>query len=395
MIKRVPADFIVEEKADLPLRPGGEYRVYSLRKSGWTTVDLVRHLSRVSGIPAVGFSYGGKKDKHGLTTQHVAVRDPRDISRSGEDFSLRAVGLMDRPMGPDLIQANAFTVTVRNLAEAAPFERNIVESRRSGFPNFFDDQRFRSYDPERGFFAEKILRRHWNGALQVYLTSAAESASRAERERKSKLFESWKDWPACWGLARDSLEKRVFGFLVQHPKSYPGALRLIPEEEVAMRYAAFQSHLWNELLRRLIRLKIKALEEVKGQEGSYLFWRRLDADSLGYLQALEIPTAAASPEFPNELTASLYAEILAEKELRPGMFRTKELRRVGFRSFMRKALLLPGDLRVLDSAEDDLHPGREKLTISFSLPRGAYGTVLIKRLELDIGEDPGPMENGK
>ena len=31
---------------------------------------------------------------------------------------------------------------------------------------------------------------------------------------------------------------------------------------------------------------------------------------------------------------------------------------------------------------DDLHPGRRKITLSFSLPRGAYGTMLIKRLSL-------------
>jgi tRNA pseudouridine13 synthase len=395
VIKRVPADFIVEEKAGLPLRPDGEYRVYELRKSGWTTPDIVRQLSRTTGVPGSLISYGGKKDKHGITSQFVALRDPRDLSRRGKDFSLRAVGFMDRPMGPDLIQANAFTITIRDIPGLTPLERNIEEAGQWGFPNFFDDQRFRSFDPERGFFAEKILRRHWNGALQVYLTSAPEGTSKIERERKAKLFKSWRDWPACLILAREPLEKAIFAHLARQPRDYPGALRLIPEDEVAMRYAAFQSHLWNELLRRLLGKKVGALEEVRGRDGSYLFWRRLDADSLSYLQALEIPTAAASPEFPNELTASLYAEILEEEGLRPGMFRTKELRRVGFRSFMRKALLLPGDLRVLDSGEDDLHPGREKLTISFSLPRGAYGTMLIKRLELDIGEFRGPMKNGE
>jgi tRNA pseudouridine13 synthase len=31
-------------------------------------------------------------------------------------------------------------------------------------------------------------------------------------------------------------------------------------------------------------------------------------------------------------------------------------------------------------APDELHPGRNKVTLRFSLPRGAYATMLIKRL---------------
>ncbi len=150
-----------------------------------------------------------------------------------------------------------------------------------------------------------------------------------------------------------------------------------------MRYAAFQSHLWNELLRRLVRRKIGALEAVRGSDGPCLFWRGLDPATMSYLEALEIPAAAAKMEFQDELTAAIHADILREAGLKPGDFRTKELRKVSFRSFLRKALLLPRDLKILESGGDEIHPGRKKLTISFSLPRGAYGTMLIKRLGLE------------
>jgi tRNA pseudouridine13 synthase len=387
VIKRLPADFVVDEQADLPLRPAGEFRVYSLKKSGWTTLDLIRQIARAANIPLSRISYGGKKDKHGLTSQFIAIRYRQDLGRRGRDFSFEAVGFMDRPMGPDLIRANFFAVTVRDLADTRPLERNAEEVRRSGFPNFFDDQRFRSYDPERGFFADKIVRRHWNGALQVYMTSTAADATKKERARLAAVLGSWKDWPACLRLARTPFEKAVFEYLAGHPADYRGALRLISEEEVAMRYAAFQSHLWNELLRRLVRQKIGALEEVKGIDGPYLFWRNLDSGTISSLEALEIPAAAAKMEPQDELTAAIHADILREAGLKPGEFRTKELRRVSFRSFLRKALLLPSDLKILESGADELHPGRKKLTFSFSLPRGAYGTMLIKRLGLEFPAD--------
>ncbi len=382
MIKAVPEDFVVEEKADLPLRPEGEYRVYSLKKRHWNTLDLVHHLSRTLGLPFSLFSYGGKKDKHGLTSQFITIRKSGDFSREGRNFSLESGGFMDRPMGPDLITGNVFTVTIRDLGDVSPLEFNLEEVRKSGFPNFFDDQRFRSYDPERGFFAEKILKRHWNGALQVLLTSSGVDDTRAERERKAALFKNWKDWPLLLNMAEDPLEKRIFGYLNGHPKSFDQALHRVPEEEVGMLYAAYQSHLWNETLRRLLRMKIKGPAEVPGREGGYLFWPEIDAEAFSYFGSLDIPTAAPKMEFSDDLSRSIFEDILGEKGLSRGSFRTKTLGRVYFRSFQRKALVITDGLRVLSSGVDELHTGRKKWTISFSLPRGSYGTMLVKRLGL-------------
>jgi len=382
MIKSIPEDFIVEEKADLPLRKKGEYRVYLLQKSHWNTLDLIHLLSRSLSLPLEKFSYGGKKDKHGLTQQFITIQDQRDYSREGKNFTLKSRGFMERPMGPDLIQGNSFTITMRNLGGLDLLEKNINEVKKSGFPNFFDDQRFRSYDPEKGFFAEKILKRHWNGALQVYLTSSGPDLSGKERERKGTLFKNWKDWQKCLSYAQGPLEKRIFSYLSEHPKDSARALHLIPQEEVSMLHAAFQSHLWNQVLRRVIKLKIKELVEINSVEGSIFFWRNIDEGALSYLNNLEIPTPAAKMNFPDNLTRFLYEEILKEKNLKTSSFRTKMLRKVYFRSFKRKAIISPDDLCIVDKGDDEFHPAKKKMTISFFLLRGAYGTMLVKRISL-------------
>jgi tRNA pseudouridine13 synthase len=386
MIKAKPEDFVVEERAGLPLRPDGEYRVYLLRKWHWNTPDLIHYLSRTLNQPAERFSYGGKKDKHGLTSQFISIRNAGDFSHKGKDFSLESRGFMNRPMGPDLIQGNAFTVTIRDLEDIGPLETNFEKAKKTGFPNFFDDQRFRSYDSERGFFAEKVLKRHWNGALQAFLTSAGPDDSKSERERKAALFKNWKDWPLLLTLASGPLETGIFGLLNGSPNDLARALHRIPEEEVSMRYAAYQSHLWNELLRRLIKRKIRNPKDVPGREGHYLFWDEIEVEALSYLGALEIPTAAARMDFGDDLTRSLFEDILTERGLTPGSFRTKALRKVYFRSFQRKAIVVPEDLQALGLGNDELHPGKKKWTISFILPRGSYGTMLIKRLTLMPGE---------
>jgi len=125
---------------------------------------------------------------------------------------------------------------------------------------------------------------------------------------------------------------------------------------------------------------------VPGREGGYLFWHETEAETLSYLSTLEIPTAAAKMDFADDLTRSLFDDILMEKGLTLGSFRTKALRKVYFRSFRRKAVVIPERLQAIGVGNDELHPGKMKWTISFVLPRGSYGTMLIKRLVLKPGE---------
>ena len=59
--------------------------------------------------------------------------------------------------------------------------------------------------------------------------------------------------------------------------------------------------------------------------------------------------------------------------------RMKHLREPFFAKGERAVLALPEELH--GQAEvDELHRGRRKLRLSFTLPRGAYATMLIKRL---------------
>ncbi len=184
-------------------------------------------------------------------------------------------------------------------------------------------------------------------------------------------------------MAENPLEKRIFCHLIEHPKNSVEALQLIPAEEISMQYAAFQSHLWNEVLRRLIRQKVNQVEKVKGKEGEYLFWGKIQEGPRRYLLDLEIPTGAVKVHWPDEFTRSIYEQILEERGLRTASFRTKALHKSYFRSVLRRAVIIPDNLRVGRSGKDELHPGKKKLTLSFSLPRGAYGTMLIKRLSLN------------
>lgn len=149
-----------------------------------------------------------------------------------------------------------------------------------------------------------------------------------------------------------------------------------------MQYAVFQAHLWNETLRKIFRSRGLPVVEIAGREGPYLFWRELGKADRAALHALRIPTAAAKMEFPDPEAEAPFAAVLADKGLARSDFRTRELRRVRFQSFLRTAAVVPEGFTVLESGADELHPGREKIIFRFSLPRGSYATMLIKTITL-------------
>lgn len=390
MIKAIPEDFIVEEIADLPLTETGLFRVYRLTKKNWTTPDLMRFLAKFLSISPKAIAYGGKKDKHGITTQYITIRDQRDFSLEEPNFSLKSVGFMRKPMSPALIVGNRFRITIRNLNSGDRLLKNLEEVKVYGFPNFFDDQRFRGTDFKLGFFADRVLRGHYNGALQIFLQSQNISASdKKNRERIAQIIANWRNWEKCLELAEGLTEKRIFRTLLLRPDDFLSALEKIPREEIAMAYAAFGSHLWNELLRRLLKKLVNNLEEVQAESGIFYFWRTLSPDIFEYLRNLKLPTPAARMDFPDELSRQLYLEILEENNLKFSSFRTRALSRVFFRSFQRRVLLYPQDLEVLEIKPDELHPKKQALVMSFSLPRGAFATMLVKRIMIDENRKTG------
>lgn len=386
MIKALDEDFVVEERAEIPFHENGDFGVYLLKKRGWNTLELINHIVKSFKISSSAISYGGKKDRHGITSQFITIKGRKDLSMEGGDFSLKLIGFSNRPMGPDLITSNYFNIVLRNIKNLDEILCNIEEIKKFGVPNFFDDQRFRSYDPERGFFAEKILKKQWNGALQVFLTSVYPDMKGDEKRRKKEMFKNWRDWNKCFEIAETKIEKKIFKILIEE-NDFVKALHLIPKEEVSMLYSSYQSHLWNEILRRLLKIKVNEIYEIRGVEGPYLFWKELDRGTFSYLSNLKIPTPSHKIEFQDDLVEKIYNEILLEKGLKRNSFKTSVLRKVYFRSFPRKALIIPENFKVVEEGDDELHKGRKKIKIEFSLPRGSYATIITKRLEAKWRKD--------
>jgi len=383
-IKCRPQDFIVEEVADFTLHNNGKFGIYLLKKENWNTVELLLHLSRESGIPFEDFSYGGRKDRHALTSQYISIGGQRKITFKEKGYSLDFLGFMDRPYGPDLMRGNKFRIIVRNLENS-----DIIRAKKQarvilpeGFANYFDDQRFGSLDPEQGFLAEKLLKGHFNGALKAYMTSIYPDDSKDEKGRKKILLNNWKDWRKCLKNASAGFQKEAFSALSVRPNCFLEVLRKIPRERMSLFFAAYQSYIWNEVLRRIIGSTAKALRSYAGVAGNYLFYDGLGREDYLYLNGLNLPTMDAKVRMPDSVSQAVYRAVLKENGIEMPMFNKMKIRRPFFRSFVRSAIAYPQDF-TFKSLDDELYSGRKKLELEFILPRGSYGTMLVKRVFSD------------
>ena len=387
-IKVKPEDFVVEEIADVAPQKRGAFGLFLLEKRGWNTVDLLRRLSRALGIPFSDFSYGGRKDRHALTRQYVAVKaqrmrngEPRRIEVREEDYSLSFIGSSERPMGPDLIKGNRFSVTIRDVTEeAAGSALNGIEAvGQTGYPNYYDDQRFGSFDTRQGFIAEKIVKGHYNGALKIYLTHIRAADKGADKDRRRFFFEHWGDWRTCLESAKTLSERDSFSILVKDPKGFVPALQKIPGEEMSLFFSAYQSFLWNEVLRRVVKEKASALRSSPGIAGDYLFYAGLTPEAFELLRTLAMPTPASGITMPDDLTQALYADVLSERGIRPSLFNIRKIRQAFFKATERMAVVIPDELS-WEASVDELYRDRQKLVLKFVLPRGSYATMFVKRL---------------
>jgi len=381
-IKVQPEDFVVREIAPLPLMPKGAYGVYLLEKRGWNTLELLLELSRRLNIPFESFSYGGRKDRYAFTSQCITINSTKRSAVKERNYTLKFIGFMARPMGPDLIKANEFQITVRKLGakdinNIAPQIENINSF---GYPNYFDDQRFGCFDRRQGFWAEKILKQQFNGALKIYLTSIHPQDKKKDKERKSLFFQNWRDWQVCLKEAKTKLEKNAFRFLMSHPNSFLELLKAIPRYEASFFVSSYQSYLWNEILRRIIKSKLMGpWLNYPGQAGEYIFYNRLDKQDYDYFKKLSIPLPGRKPGIEDEWAKDAYSQTLEENGIRHPMFNKIKIRKVFFKSSQRKALVKPEDLN-FEYLDDEIYPGKKKLCLKFCLPRGSYATMFIKRI---------------
>lgn len=403
-IKVIPEDFIVKELIDLKLQADGAYRIYLLEKRHWNTMDALLAIARQNKMPLAKIGYGGRKDRHAVTYQYISVPKEYDLTFHMSNIKLTFIGFADDFVSATVLRGNHFQITVRKipLHQQASIRQRIDEISRYGFPNFFDDQRFGSIKNPEEILAERIIRKHYKGALKLYFTTIAPGDKSDEKQRKTNIEKLWGDWQAIAPLCKTRAERDIIKILLKgdSKSQLVKAINAIPKEELSMHFSAYQSFLWNLSLEQVLLKHIKKPFKAKGKIMDYTFYKDLDEGLLKKLKNTQIPTV--SYKIPgNPEVARIVKDILAQRGLKPSDFNLTKIRKSFFKSFLRPAIVYPENLTGVtggrfvcqvpdDETEesmaeplfepDDIYPGFLKLQLKFTLPSGSFATILIKGL---------------
>jgi tRNA pseudouridine13 synthase len=382
-LKRQAEDFRVEELPLVKAGDQGRFTFYRLDKRGMGTLEAIEAIGRRWNIAGRRVSYGGLKDRHAVTTQYLTIFDGPERGLRESSFDLSPLGKLAHPYGPAHFQGNRFTVVLRDLSQPA-LERAVKavgELPRDGLPNYFDDQRFGSVGFGGGFIGHAWLAGEHERALRLALAEPNPSDRPGTKAEKAILREFWGRWPEAKARLERSHARSLVTYLVDHPTDFRGAFARIRRELRSLYFSAFQSHLWNLMLGRMIDKLTRPDQRVAidFKVASLPIHRGLDPEQAAALASCRIPLPSSRTPLPEGPQRDVALEVLEPFGLAWEDLRVRHLKDVFFSNGTRPALFFAENLaHAVD--DDELERGRKKLTLSFDLPKGAYATLVVKRV---------------
>ena len=411
-LKRLPEDFEVEELIGLwsegNAPRGGPFALYRLTKQGLGTPEAIDAVLAQWNLSRFQVAYAGMKDRHARTTQFVTIKGSPRRGFAQENLKLEYVGQVGRPIHARDITANRFTIVIRDLTteELAAANSALATIAASGLPNYFDDQRFGSLGESGEFIARPWCLGDYERAVWLALAEPNVHDRPDEREQKRILRECWGDWPKCKATLARSHRRSIITYLADKPGDFRRAIALIRQDLRSIWLAAFQSHLWNQIAARMIGLVCRPEQLVMQTIGrrEVPFFMNLDEAQRDELARMILPlpsarlhleeergresiaaTAIHHGQSSSQLTPDplalkpLYDQVLAAEGIELKQIRVKYPRDAFFSKGERSLVFRPGELSHT-AAADEIYPRREKLSLRFTLPRGSYATILVKRV---------------
>jgi tRNA pseudouridine13 synthase len=394
-LKQRPEDFQVTESWRFDDDPKGAHFVYLMDKQKLSTFEAVDRLCARFKIPRAAVSYCGLKDKQGRTTQLVAI-ERRQVELQDPDLRLKPLGRSRTPLTAENTTSNRFAVTVRDLSEedVARLPAAIAEVRRLGVVNYFDSQRFGSLKHGQGFIVKDLMR----GDFEVALKNVLARPSELDRSGDARVKAFWKEHWGAWDRRNPhpgaERYEAVVKWLKAHPTDFRGALLRTEPRWRALQVFAYQSWLWNEGVKQYLRdvVGIQHLVAIKYQAGTLLFPRELDAGQARLLRERTFPLLAPATRLDDPAVERAALSVLRREDMALADLSVPGTPEIHFDPEDRPLFVHPGRLTVAEARPDELNRDRLRVNVAFTLPPGAYATLVVKRL-FHWTLEPGPARD--
>ncbi|HIH11886.1 TPA: tRNA pseudouridine(13) synthase TruD [Candidatus Woesearchaeota archaeon] len=331
IIKQSPDDFIVKEQSTVVMDDDGAYCYFLLRKRNWNTLDVVQRIAQQLGIKEKQIGFAGSKDRAAVTEQVISLSvglKEKVGTVSLSDVVLTFLGKGKSPISLGDLRGNTFVIVVRGLDDFPLPEIKSV-------PNYFDDQRFGKHNPQIG---KMIILKKFDQALHLL------------------------DKPQC----NVHLEK--------NPRDYVGALKLIPLRLLKLYVNAYQSYLWNETVSRLFRQQYDTYREVSYSQGKFVF---PEGEALQRL--IPLVGYAESRELDSPLR-EIVQVLFQEEGIISDDFIVRQIPELSLEGEERQLMMDIHDFSSSPLLDDDLNKDKRKVSLSFTLGKGCYATIVIKSL---------------
>lgn len=318
-IRTTPEDFLVEELPGFEPSGSGEHLLLTVEKRGMNTAFAAKRLAQWARVPEMAVSYAGLKDRHAVTRQRFSVHLPRKIAPDLAALEASDFRVLEHAWHSRKLPRGALAGNRFVLVlRGVQAEREAIERRLQSIA--------RHGVPN--YFGEQRFGRKGDNVAQALAMFAGRRVRREERTlllsaARSELFNrvlAARVRAGSWNVGLDGEVWSLDGSRsVFGPEPY--------SEELARRLAAFDIHPSGPL------------------------WGRGELRSRGEAAAVELRELAGDDALA--LRAGLEAAGL-EQERRPLRLR-------------------PGDLTWRWPADDALE-------LVFTLPPGAYATVVLAEL---------------
>lgn len=412
-LKASPADFRVTESAGVDLEPvdadPGEYPylVLEVELTDWDTHRFVDALSRATDTHPEAIAWAGTKDATAVTRQRFSVRGltPEEIP-TFEGVDARAIGRFGRQLEFGDHAGNAFEIVVRGVDHPERAMAITDELRAWGggdtvaVANYFGHQRFGTMRPVTHRVGAALLAGEYRQAVCTYL-----GGPHPDEPERTRRFRRFIDETATPTDAWERALERVPGYL-DHERTmlevlasastpdadaFRAAIEALPWSLQRLFVHATQSLLFNEILSERLRRGIPFDRPVEGdviclcdETG------RIDPDRPQPVTADRLQTARRHCERGRAaVTAPLLGRDSDLADGEPGRIERAVFAHYGLdrRAFAGGPFAQSGTRRAI-RLRTDLTIERDPMTFAFSLPPGAYATVLMREF---LKTDPATL----
>lgn len=426
VIRESVEDFVVEEvlvdgsKAETSPSEGHNHRqvlgslqtrsshlLCILVKRNWDTLMAVRNVAEQLGVGVDRVHFAGLKDAKAITAQHVTIDEAtvEGVEKVNlTDIDLRPVGYVRHPLSSYFLLGNSFRITINQIGhDEVTIRKQISQTIAQladlgGAPNFYGHQRFGTSRPITHLVGKALVKGDFEEAAMLFLAQPfpdehPESKHVREQLRETRDFrKALEEFPRQLRYERAMLRR-----LVEKPDDFVGAFRMLPVRLRRLFPQAFQSYVFNKSLSKRIADglpldRAEAGDYVVGVERSGLpavgMFKAMTAETLSETNnairagkmRLALPLVGYKQHPSQGAQGGIEWKILEAEAVKPEDFKISALPEASSKGELRAATT-PINGLVLDEASPHINdPSKHKATLSFTLLRGSYATVVLREM---------------